>query len=491
MINVVKRGKDIDSVNRIVPIVKSDKTFRFKVSGNIVKKIIGCMNADELKVGDVKKVSILDNKDIVNFIFPILPENEPDLFSVAELGRKTINCLDKKYLGSIAYSEIEVLYKSVRNYRFSKAFIEGMLYGIYNFDRYKDGKKESKTLGVSVSEKLYNFLSESRIVDEINMIFKNIYMARDLINIPPNDLTPYKFANFIKDNVDDKLKVDILWSEDIKRDGLNLIYAVGNGSENKPCLVKIDYEGRPDSKNKIVLVGKGVTFDSGGTNLKPTGSIETMKSDMSGAASVYAIIKSISESSLPVNVVAFLPLVENTIGATAYRPGDIIKSFSGKTVEILNTDAEGRLILADTLALALKENPSLIIDMATLTGACVVALGSHIAGYFSNDNNYSCKLEKSFVDNYEDICRLPLYDKYKDRLKSKIADLQNISKKRTEAGAIMGALFLQEFVGNCPWIHIDIAGPAFIEGDHPVFGEGASGYGIRSLYNFIKYNFSS
>ncbi|MCA1927459.1 MAG: leucyl aminopeptidase family protein [Calditerrivibrio sp.] len=491
MLNIVRRIRDLYRLNRIVPLVKSGQSIEFKIPNDKIKKVVKHINLEELKVGDVKKISIFKNGDLINFIFLVLPEEEPDLFSVAELGRKTINSLDKKELKSIDYTEIEALYKSKNSYRFSRAFFEGMLYGLYTFDKYKEGNQKHDGIEISISEKFYDFSLKSGIVDEMNILFKNIYMARDLINTPPNDLTPHNFASFIKGNSNDKLNINVLYHGDIKENGLNLIYAVGNGSEHKPCLVRIDYEGKPESKDKIVLVGKGVTFDSGGTNLKPTGSIETMKSDMSGAASVYAIMKSISESSLPVNVTAFLPLVENTIGATAYRPGDIIRSFSGKTVEVLNTDAEGRLVLADSLSMALKENPSLIIDMATLTGACVVALGSNIAGYFSNDDNYACKLEKSFVDNYEDICRLPLYAKYKDRLKSKIADLQNISKKRTEAGAIIGALFLQEFVGNSPWIHIDIAGPAFIEDNHPVFGEGGSGYGIRSLYNFIKCNFSS
>jgi leucyl aminopeptidase len=362
-----------------------------------------------------------------------------------------------------------------------------MLFACYNFDVYKSKRDERKELSVYLEDKvkLKNYFNSEKI-GEINALYKSIFLARDLINMPPNDLTPQRFCEIATNELNKNLKIKIFDEFNIKELGMNLLYTVGKGSENRPRFLVIEYLGDESTNKKYAFVGKGVTFDSGGTNLKPTGSIETMKSDMSGAANMLALAKVVSESGLKLNATFYIPLAENTIGQTAYRPGDIVKSYSGKTVEILNTDAEGRLILADAISFAVKDKPDFIIDMATLTGACVVALGSDIAGCFSNNDNIYEEVYRYFRENGEHIVRLPLHKNYRERLKSKNADLQNISKKRTEAGAIMGALFLENFVEDTPWIHFDIAGTAFMEDNHPVYGEGGSGFGIRSLYRFLK-----
>ena len=216
-----------------------------------------------------------------------------------------------------------------------------------------------------------------------------------------------------------------------------------------------------------------------------------MKTDMAGAATIFAVVSALAENREKVNVYAYLPLAENTIGGSAYKPGDIIKSYSGKTVEILNTDAEGRLIMADALSFALEKDPEIVIDIATLTGACVIALGSHCAGLISNRKFLAKNISDISYDISEDIWELPLYEGYKDRIKGKIADLQNISSKKREAGTTIAGLFLREFLDNYPWIHLDIAGTAFLEDEHPIFGNNASGFGVRLLYHFIKKYYTS
>ncbi|MEF3254969.1 MAG: leucyl aminopeptidase family protein, partial [Deferribacterales bacterium] len=455
--------------NYIVPVIKKGDELCTYLKNREILTVLRLLDNVKTKNYEVCKVTTLKKDKLHNYFFLVMPDEKYDFFRVAELGRKFSEEIKKLSCGDaeFVYYEIEKFYSIKNDFSLTKKFIEGLYFGLYSFNKYKKSDENTVSAKLILHDKIYNYFNECRFINEANILFKNIFLVRDLINTPPNELTPENFVKFIKENLAPKIELTVLNHEEIKKNGLNLIDAVGSGSQHKPFLVKLSYIGNPDKDKKIALVGKGVTFDSGGTNLKPTGSIETMKSDMSGAAIVFGVINTLAELTSDVNLVVFIPLVENTIGATAYRPGDIIKSYSGKTVEILNTDAEGRLILADALAMAVKENPSLIIDVATLTGACVVALGSFIAGYFTNNEQYAVKMEKAFKENYEDIWRLPLYDRYKDRLKSKVADLQNISKKRTEAGAIMGALFLQEFIEDYPWIHIDIAGPAFMEDKHP------------------------
>jgi len=289
----------------------------------------------------------------------------------------------------------------------------------------------------------------------------------------------------------EKLKVTVVEDMDILRKDYPMVYEVGKGSSNPPKYLKLEYEGAPSTGQHVALVGKGVTFDSGGTNLKPNGFIEDMKCDMSGAATVIAVTKIAVDTDMPINIKTYIPLVENIIGTCAYKPGDILTSKMGKTVEILNTDAEGRLILADALYDATKTDPEVIIDVATLTGACVVALGSFCGGLFSNRKFLAKNILDVSGEIGEDIWELPLLDAYQERIKSDVADLRNITKQKGEAGSTMAGLFLQEFVDNWPWIHLDIAGPAFLSEEHPVFGKNASGFGVRLITEFLKTNYSA
>jgi len=240
------------------------------------------------------------------------------------------------------------------------------------------------------------------------------------------------------------------------------------------------------AKKTIALVGKGITFDSGGLSLKPAQSMETMKDDMSGAAAVIGVFKALAELRPPVEVRGYLAIAENMPGGRAQKPGDVIKAHNGKTIEVLNTDAEGRLVLADALSYAAAQKPDLIIDIATLTGACVVALGHLIAGVMTNAPEQAKKLIAASKSTGEQFWELPLPKEYKKDIKSKIADVKNIGARRGEAGTLIGGLFLQEFVGETPWVHLDIAGPSWTDSDLPYCPTGGTGHPVRTLLHYLE-----
>ena len=264
---------------------------------------------------------------------------------------------------------------------------------------------------------------------------------------------------------------------------MNGLLAVSRGGPEEPRFIKLRYAptGRP--KKKIALIGKGLTFDSGGLSLKPAKSMQTMKIDMSGAAAVLGTMYAVSQIKPRVQVTGYVPSSENMPSGTAQKPGDVIRYRNGKTVEVLNTDAEGRLILADALIAAREDKPDVIIDLATLTGACMVALGSQVAGLFSNDEKLTDDLMASGRKAGERLWPMPLVEEYKTDIKSNIADIKNIGGGY--GGAITAALFLQEFVADTPWAHLDIAGPAFSERALPHVPRGGTGFGVRTLINYV------
>jgi leucyl aminopeptidase len=447
---------------------------------------------DDLKESNVvfKDISIVKNGDKKLILVAILP-NDFDNQDLLRAGFCLGDYLKENKITNFSLVMFEEMISKDKDYNFIKLILNGIGYGLYTFNNYKsksDFNRDSVVCSIYSRKKVDENLLNKIIIEATAMV-DNIYITRDLINTPPNELTPVKFCEIAESLKSEKVEVSYLVGEELKKEGLNLIYSVGSGSEHKPAFLKIYYRGNPGSNEHVAIVGKGVTFDSGGTNLKPSGHIETMKTDMSGAAVAYAFIRLLNQLSKRYNVYAYIPLVENTIGHSAYRPGDVIKSKSSKTVEVLNTDAEGRLILADALTVASNEKPQMIVDLATLTGACVVALGSYCAAFFTNCEKLQQKIISSSKETGEDLWSLPLYKPYKSRIRSKIADLQNIATKKGEAGTIIAALFLKEFVDeNIPWVHIDIAGTAHIEEKHPFYGEGASGFGLRFLYQLLEIN---
>ena len=314
-----------------------------------------------------------------------------------------------------------------------------------------------------------------------------IALARDLVNAPPVAMTPEKLADAaVAIAKAEGLDVVVFDEAQIREKNMNLLAAVGGGSAAGPRFIHVTYrpDGADASTPQVALVGKGLTYDAGGYNIKPTGALEDMKVDMAGAAAVLGAMKALKAYGAKVVVHGIVPSAENLVSHNAYKPGDVIRSHNGKTVEIMNTDAEGRLILADALSYAEKLGATKIVDLATLTGACMIALGPHTAGLFSNDDGFRAAIEGAAKKAGEDLWALPLSKKLKGMLKSPIADLKNIGERW--GGAITGGLFLEEFVGQATWAHLDIAGPASNDKPEPGLPRVGTGYGILSLLELVS-----
>jgi leucyl aminopeptidase len=312
-----------------------------------------------------------------------------------------------------------------------------------------------------------------------------VNLARDLVNTPPADKTPAKLSDRVGVLAADAGIILQIWDESrIRQERFGGLLGVAAGSDEPPRFLILDHRGGGDSPC-LALVGKGVTFDSGGLCLKPSASMEAMKSDMTGAAVVVAAMQAIARLSLPVNVRGYVALTENMTGGKAMKLGDVFCMRNGKTVEIMNTDAEGRLILADALSFAAEQRPHRMLDLATLTGACMVALGPKVAGLFSNDDAFCEDLLAACRKTGERVWRMPLDHDYKEQLKSSVADLKNIGGKW--GGAITAAKFLEQFVDSTPWIHLDIAGPSWCDSENTTRDAGATGCFVRTLVSLIEH----
>jgi leucyl aminopeptidase len=366
-----------------------------------------------------------------------------------------------------------------------KALMEGAFLGNHLFDRYKE-KKEKKPLGridVLVPAKPAGRLL--RLPAEIATVCGAALTAREWVNLPSNEKPPEALARIIAAAAKARgLAVEVFTEKQLQQKKMGALLAVAAGSSQRPAMVVLQHNGG-DRRPPIVLVGKGVTFDSGGINLKTGDSLPDMKGDMAGAAAVAGTMIAAAGLKLKRRLVGVIPLVENMVSGSSTRPGDIVKSFSGKTVEIGNTDAEGRLILIDAMAYAeWRFKPAVLIDVATLTGACVVALGDKIAGVFSRDENLQQEILAAGRRTHERCWPLPLPEDYKELLKSSYADIGNMPSTRY-GGAISAALFLSEFVGKTRWAHIDIAGPAFHKKEDATCGPGGTGFGVRLLMDWL------
>ena len=375
---------------------------------------------------------------------------------------------------------------SIKNELVISSIIEGANLSLYDFDLFKKEKNNSKEpdLTLLTSEK-----DAQKIIKTSMIISDAVRFTRDVANLPPNECPPEKLSNIAKKIANqNKIKCTVFSKKEIKSKGLGGVTAVGQGSKNEPRFIILEYRNGKKEQKPILLVGKAVTFDTGGISLKPGEKMDEMKFDKCGGCTVLGIMKAISELKLSINVVAIIPSVENMPGGEAYRPGDIIKLFSGKTAEILNTDAEGRLILADGLAYGIKHyQPSSVMDFATLTGACIVALGTNVAAIVSNNSKLTSKIKKSSTNTSEEVWELPINDDYMDMVKSKVADIRNIGMGRA-AGTITAAAFLANAVGNVPWVHFDIAGTAWIQPSTKTKSynvNGATGFGVRLIVNHL------
>ncbi|MFW6285992.1 MAG: leucyl aminopeptidase family protein [Nanoarchaeota archaeon] len=363
-------------------------------------------------------------------------------------------------------------------------FLEGFILSDYKFDKYISKKQKTKLKKINIiTSKDY-----TKELKELKTITKNINIVRDLINENSNVLTPDKFVQLTKEYFKNtSVKIEIFDEKRLLKENLNLIHTVGKGSINKPRFVLLKY--MPNENDKIYsLVGKGVTYDTGGYYLKPFPGMNEMKGDMAGAATILGAFKSLVELNTKKNIIVGLPLAENSVDGQAYKPGDVYESYSKQTVEIVHTDAEGRLILADAISyIDTKYKPELIIDMATLTGAMIIALGDNLIGMFCDKKNkYTKILFESGEQTGEQVWELPIYEEHKEQLQSSIADIKNLGTDNKSAGSIVAGAFLMSFVKNSKLIHLDIAAAALNNKPYYYWPSLGTGKGVRLLVDFFN-----
>ncbi len=408
-----------------------------------------------------------------------------DRETMREMTGKIVKSCQQKEPAEIWFAVPETKINGLKTSTLLTAMQEGAYLGNHLFTKYK-GDKKKKPL------KHMNFLVAADVVRKLRSVSKRVtavcggtILAREWINVPSNDKTPEKLTRSIAGRARKQgLKVRILNESQLKQKKFGALLAVAAGSQSKPSLLILEHKV-PGAQKTIALVGKGVTFDSGGLNIKTGNSMAGMKADMSGAAAVAATLISAATINRKFNLIGAIPIVENMPSGGAARPGDIIRSYAGKTIEIGNTDAEGRLILIDAMSYVIETyQPQYVIDVATLTGACVVALGEKIAGVFSKDEQLAGAIISAGEKTHERCWRMPLPDDYKDLLKSEFADMSNIGSTRW-GGAIAAALFLSEFTADTPWAHIDIAGPAYHSKESAYCGAGGTGFGVRLLFELF------
>jgi len=397
---------------------------------------------------------------------------------------KTVQCAD----AAILVPEID----SIDGKDLGQIISETAILSAYEFSQYKKNDEKKKTVLKEIcvlanKDNLGVIRSGGEIGEKIAFA---VCLARNLANEPANIVTPATLANeAVKMAKQNKIKHKILEQKDMKRLGMGAILGVAKGSDEPAKFIILEYAPKfkiQNSKFKIptiVLVGKGITFDSGGISIKPSQSMDEMKYDMAGGATVIGAMQAAAQLKLPINLIGLIPSTENLPSGTAQRPGDIVRAMNGKTIEVLNTDAEGRMILADALVYAKKYNPDAVIDFATLTGAIVVAIGEHASGLFSNNEKLEKNLKKAGEAAGERVWPMPMYDEYFEQIKGDLADIRNIGGK--EGGPITAAKFLEQFV-DYPWAHIDIAGTAWTAKPKPYRPKGATGVGVRLIIEFLR-----
>ncbi len=366
----------------------------------------------------------------------------------------------------------------------SQAVAEGAILGLYSFRKHITREPDTSDI-----EELVIVIRESSLQKEVEQGCKRgeisaraVNLARDLINEPANYMTPSDLVKVAEGLAkSNSLQLTVLGREQMKKEGMGALLGVAQGSNQPPKLIIMDYRRDETSSKTIGFIGKGITFDSGGISIKPSENMKDMKGDMSGGAAVMAALSGIAQLKAKINIKALIPATENLPGGKAIKPGDIVKAINGKTIEVVNTDAEGRLILADALGYAVKQGVSPLVDIATLTGACHIALGDLCSGIFGNDQEFIHKLIQAGEDAGERIWQMPMYEEYKEQNRSDIADIKNTGGRY--GGAITAAKFLSEFIDDKPWAHIDIAGTFDSDKEKGYLVKGATGVGVRTLIN--------
>ena len=375
----------------------------------------------------------------------------------------------------------------------AQALIEGAVLSLYKFDRYMT-EKENRDVRL---RELILFSPDRASLDparsgirEAGILCEAVTLARNLENAPANEIYPETLAEAARRSARcHGYRAEIWDKKKIERAGFGGLLAVNSGSDKPPRFIILEYNASRRNLDTVVLIGKGITFDSGGISIKPAGGMSEMKMDMSGAAAVIGAIEAAARLNLPVHVVGLISSTENLLGGSAMKPGDIVTHYGGKTSEVDNTDAEGRLILADVLAYASRYKPKAVIDLATLTGACVVALGHVATGMMGNDEKLMDELTTAGDKTYERVWPLPMFEEYAKQIKSDVADAKNVGGHG--GGAITAAFFLKKFIGEYKWAHLDIAGTAILDEATPYAPKGGSGVGVRLLVEFLKNRKSS
>jgi len=448
-------------------------------------------NSEFLYISDLLKTYDLKKKNLL--FFEVSSKKKIIIISI----KKNSKNFDIENLGAEFYKKINFgknseyfIYSDslISNYKsFISYFLHGLKLKSYEFKKYKT-KKDERNISI-------NILGNKNKPSAINQLkFKALeegtFYARDLVSEPGNVLHPDEYAKRLNSLKKDGLKINIYDQKKLKKLGMNALLGVGMGSIRGSYLVTMEWNGAKNNSKPLAFVGKGVTFDTGGYSLKPARFMEDMTYDMAGSAAVVGLMKNLALRKAKINAVGVVGLVENMVSGVAQRPGDIVKSYSGKTIEVLNTDAEGRLVLADALTFTEKKfKPKFIIDLATLTGAIIVCLGSEYAGLFSNDDKLSEQIIRAGEIVEEKLWRMPLHKNYDKLMNSKNADVQNINYVGG-AGSTTAAQFLQRFILNkTPWAHLDIAGMAFSKYGGALNSGGATGFGVRLLNELVEQNY--
>ncbi len=403
------------------------------------------------------------------------PRDGVDVDGVRKAGAALARRAEKS--ATVATTLLEAVGDGVDKPAAAQALAEGVLLGGYQFIEYKSDAKPSKLAKVIVLAR-----GGARVqagIDRGVTVATAVIWARDMVNEPSAAKSPATFADAAKKLLAGKgVRVKVLGVAEMTKEALGGVLGVGQGSHQTPRFVKVTYSP-PGARGSLALVGKGVVFDSGGLSIKSASGMEEMKTDMGGGAAVLAAMSALKDLGVKTKVTAYVPMVENMPSGTAIRPGDVLKIRNGKTVEVLNTDAEGRLILADALSLAVEDEPDAIVDAATLTGACMVALGDKVAGLMGNHESWSDQVRAGADRAGEPVWPLPLPKAYHKQIESEIADMKNIGG--SYGGALTAGLFLEEFVGDVPWVHLDIAGPARANADDGELVRGGTGFGVRTF----------
>jgi leucyl aminopeptidase len=356
---------------------------------------------------------------------------------------------------------------------------------VYSFDGYKSKKPENGSALGELTLHTAAAANAKQVFEPLSAIREGVHLARDLVNEPANILVPIEFANRAKALAKSGVEIEILSPAQMKKLGMGALLGVAQGSPNEPRLVVMKWNGGKTGEKPVAFIGKGVTFDTGGISIKPAAGMEDMKGDMGGAACVAGLMLALAKRKAKVNVVGAIGIVENSVDGNAQRPGDVVKSMSGQTIAVLNTDAEGRLVLADVLwYIQDRFKPKFMVNLATLTGAILVALGKEHAGLFSNNDELSVRLAEAGIATGERVWRMPLTPEYDKLIDHDVADMKNIGGRF--AGSITAAQFLQRFVNKVPWAHLDVAGTAMDSVKSPINQSWASGWGVRLLNRLVK-----